>query len=50
MGAGVPAQLTVFGIFKGVDHFFGHNSFLLLTGGEGIKNTHSLTKNQGWDT
>ena len=30
MGAGVPEGLAVFGVFKGVQIFFGHDFFLLL--------------------
>jgi hypothetical protein len=37
MGAGVPEGLAVFGVFKGVQIFFGHDVFLLFDVGEGIK-------------
>jgi len=47
----VPEGLAVLGVFKGVQVFvfhFGFPPFLIRE--KGIKNTHPLNKDQGWDT
>ena len=45
----MPVVFAVFGVFKGVQIFFGHGFLPPCILGEGIKNTHPL-KDQGWDT
>jgi len=51
VGAGVPVGLAVLGVFKGVQVFVFHFVFPpFLIREKGIKNTHPLNKDQGWDT